>query len=76
MTNKDVIMGSEQPQDCQLSRRNFMKAAAIFGGGAFLGSLPHVQKVLAATEEGNAYPLVIQPIKFTRCASNAIHNAA
>ena len=43
--------------DHALSRRDFMKAAAAFGGGAFLGALPKVSAVLAAAGEGSNYPL-------------------
>jgi anaerobic selenocysteine-containing dehydrogenase len=47
-----------QPKSCALSRRDFLKVAATAGGGAFLGSLPHIQKTLAASEaEASAYPL-------------------
>lgn len=51
---------SDQPQGCVLSRRDFLKTAAALGGGAFLGSLPLVQRALAeplAETAGAAYPL-------------------
>lgn len=48
---------STRCDDRALSRRDFMKAAAAFGGGAFLGTLPRVNAVLAAAGEGSNYPL-------------------
>jgi len=52
----------QQPGDWQVSRRGFMKVAALVGGGAalggaFLGALPKVKAALEATAEGSAYPL-------------------
>jgi anaerobic selenocysteine-containing dehydrogenase len=47
-----------QPADCALSRRDFLKTSAAAAGGAFLGSLPHVQRALAQSgAETSAYPL-------------------
>lgn len=50
-----------QPETCGLSRRDFIKASAITGGAAFVGSLPSFTKIAAARaqiEEGeSAYPL-------------------
>ena len=57
MTNANKIIPATQPDDCQLTRRDFFKAAAAFGGGAFLGSLPHVHAAMAQTAEGSVYPL-------------------
>lgn len=57
MTNPNKTVAAAQPDNCQLSRRDFFKAAAAFGSGAFLGSLPHVQAIMAQTGEGYAYPL-------------------
>jgi anaerobic selenocysteine-containing dehydrogenase len=49
---------TQQPIECGLSRREFLKVAAAVGGGAFLGSLPLVQRALAqSAQEGSAYPL-------------------
>lgn len=49
---------SDQPDGCALSRREFLKVAASIGGGAFLGSLPQVQRALAQSgEAGSSYPL-------------------
>jgi anaerobic selenocysteine-containing dehydrogenase len=54
MTTKTAV----QPNDCALSRRDFLKASAAVAGGAFLGSLPHVQRALAQSGgEAPAYPL-------------------
>jgi tetrathionate reductase subunit A len=47
--------------DAKLSRRDFFKTAAVVSGGAlggaFLGSLPHVQAALWGAGEGASYPL-------------------
>ena len=53
----------ERPEDCGLSRRQFIKLGAIAGGSAaFLGSLPGFAKLASAqestTEGSNAYQLV------------------
>jgi len=55
MTTKTAV----QPNDCALSRRDFLKASAAVAGGAFLGSLPLVQRALARSgaEAEAAYPL-------------------
>ncbi len=47
---------TKQPTGCALSRRDFLKVAAAAGGGAFLGSLPQIQKALAGTGDP-IYPL-------------------
>jgi anaerobic selenocysteine-containing dehydrogenase len=52
---------TDQPEKCALTRREFLKAAALAGGGAFLGSLPdgmrRIQRALAQSAEGAGYPL-------------------
>ncbi len=58
----DERRGIQQPSACELSRRDFLKASAIVGGGiAFLGALPGfsaLQAARAQAEEGAlAYPL-------------------
>ncbi len=51
----------QQPENCGLSRRDFLKTSAIVGGTAFLGSVPgfsQIQAARAQAEEGqSAYPL-------------------
>lgn len=57
MTDKTI---KEQPAACGLKRRDFLKASALAGGtAAFLGSMPHVQQVLAgsAPSAAGAYEL-------------------
>ncbi|MBX3055587.1 MAG: molybdopterin-dependent oxidoreductase [Anaerolineae bacterium] len=39
-----------QPNGCDLSRRDFLRISAVTGGVAFLGTLPFVHKVLAQDE--------------------------
>ncbi|MEW5986862.1 MAG: molybdopterin-dependent oxidoreductase [Chloroflexota bacterium] len=41
----------------QISRRDFLKLTTAVGGGAFLGSLPHVQRALAQSADLPAYHL-------------------
>jgi tetrathionate reductase subunit A len=54
----------EQPENCGLSRREFLKQSAIVGGtaAAFLGAVPgfnRIQEARAQAQEGDlAYPLV------------------
>ncbi|MBI3243481.1 MAG: molybdopterin-dependent oxidoreductase [Chloroflexi bacterium] len=48
---------ASQPESCGLSRRDFLKVAATAAGGAFLGSLPHIQKALAQSSAGADYML-------------------
>lgn len=46
-----------QPNGCGLNRREFLKVSAIGGTGALIGSLPHVQQILAQGEQEDFYPL-------------------
>ncbi len=47
----------QQPEVCGLSRREFMKISAVAGGAAaFLGALPHVQRVWADGGDETGYP--------------------
>lgn len=48
---------SQQPQGCGLTRRDFLKAAAATAGGAFLGSVPTIQKAFAESAAAPAYQL-------------------
>ncbi len=51
-------MNTQQPKDCQISRRDFLKLSGITSAAtAFLGSLPHVQDVLAQGAGNSAYKL-------------------
>lgn len=55
MPNK--TMTPNQPAECGISRRDFLKLTSVAGGAAaFLGSLPHAQKALAKGDY-SAYPL-------------------
>ncbi|RMG95982.1 MAG: twin-arginine translocation signal domain-containing protein [Chloroflexi bacterium] len=48
----------KQPDTCALSRRDFLKYSAAIGGTtAVLGSLPHVQRIMAKGEHDDVYPL-------------------
>nr|MBI2904399.1 twin-arginine translocation signal domain-containing protein [Chloroflexota bacterium] len=51
------LQTSTQPASCGITRRDFLKLSAVAGGAAFLGALPHVQKVFAKSENGGAYDL-------------------
>lgn len=60
--NHDPKPAQEQPANCNLSRREFVKIGAIAGGtAAFLGSLPGFGRIAAAraqnAESAFAYPL-------------------
>ncbi len=62
MTEKRINPSAEQPKNCGLSRRDFMKAGAITGGTvAFLGGLPGFGRIMKARAQGNegeyVYPL-------------------
>ncbi|RMF47199.1 MAG: twin-arginine translocation signal domain-containing protein, partial [Anaerolineae bacterium] len=47
-----------QPENCGLSRRDFLKMSAVVGGtAAFVGSLPQVKKAMAAQTAQSSYPL-------------------
>lgn len=47
------------PENCGLSRRDFLKMSAAAGGAAaFLGMLPQFSQIMAAEEGASAYPLV------------------
>ncbi|HLF00838.1 MAG TPA: molybdopterin-dependent oxidoreductase, partial [Anaerolineales bacterium] len=52
----------ERPENCGLSRRDFLKISALAGGGAFLGSLPdgmrRIQKAMAQSADAPAYALM------------------
>jgi anaerobic selenocysteine-containing dehydrogenase len=50
-------MDTKQPKSCDLSRRDFLKISAATAGGAFLGSLPTIQKALADSTQTPAYQL-------------------
>lgn len=51
-------MTAQQPKDCVLTRRDFLKLSAVGGTvAAFLGSLPHVQQAFARSGEGSEYNL-------------------
>lgn len=51
-------MNTNQPKNCKMSRRDFLKIAGAGGAAtAFLGSLPKVQKALAQSTNGSAYKL-------------------
>ncbi len=51
-------MNTQQPKDCEISRRDFLKLAGMGGAAlAFLGNLPNVQKAFAQTQDGSAYKL-------------------
>jgi tetrathionate reductase subunit A len=59
MTDKSLTPVAEtQPESCGLSRRDFLKMAAVSAGaGAVLGTLPAFDKLLAAAEGASAYTL-------------------
>ena len=51
----------KQPENCQISRRDFLKFSGLTGlSAAFLGSMPHVEEVFARAqgETGSAYNLI------------------
>ncbi|MEY2818823.1 MAG: hypothetical protein RL275_2286 [Chloroflexota bacterium] len=51
-------MNPKQPENCKISRRDFLKIASAGAATAtFLGSLPHIQSTLAKSGEGSAYNL-------------------
>src|SRR5574338_103998 len=51
-------MKAQQPENCKISRRDFLKIAGAGGAAAaFLGNLPKVQKALAKSSNGSAYKL-------------------
>ena len=51
-------MNPKQPENCKISRRDFLKiAGAGTATATFLGSLPHIQSTLAKSGEGSAYNL-------------------
>ena len=51
-------MKTKQPENCKISRRDFLKMAGVGGAAAaFLGNLPKVQKALAQSTNGSAYKL-------------------
>ncbi len=51
-------MNTKQPENCKISRRDFLKIAGAGGAAAaFLGNLPKVQKALAQSDNGSAYKL-------------------
>jgi anaerobic selenocysteine-containing dehydrogenase len=51
-------MNAQQPKDCKISRRDFLKIAGATGAAAaFLGSLPKVQQAMAKSVNGSAYKL-------------------
>ena len=51
-------MNTQQPKDCEISRRDFLKLAGMGGAAfAFLGNLPNVQKAFARTANGPTYNL-------------------
>lgn len=51
-------MDTKQPENCKISRRDFLKIAGAGGStAAFLGNLPKVQKALAQSTNGSAYKL-------------------
>ncbi|MFQ5421957.1 MAG: molybdopterin-dependent oxidoreductase, partial [Anaerolineae bacterium] len=53
MSNKTT-----QPEQCGLSRRDFLKASAAIGGASvLLGSLPHVQNMLAQANNHDPFRL-------------------
>jgi tetrathionate reductase subunit A len=53
-------MNSKQPENCQISRRDFLKLSSAAGAGAaFLGALPKVNEVMARSNEQAAYTLAL-----------------
>ncbi|HAX70341.1 MAG TPA: molybdopterin oxidoreductase, partial [Anaerolineae bacterium] len=51
-------MNPKQPENCKISRRDFLKiAGAGTATAAFVGSLPQIQSTLAKSGEGSAYNL-------------------
>ncbi|MBA4379573.1 MAG: molybdopterin oxidoreductase [Anaerolinea sp.] len=55
-------MTTKQPENCQISRRDFLKLSGTAGAAAaFLGSLSHVQEAFAQTEEGASAYVLTQP---------------
>ena len=51
-------MNPTQPENCKISRRDFLKIAGAGAATAtFLGSLPQIQSTLAKSGEGSAYNL-------------------
>ncbi len=58
MTTQPNSSATQQPTECDLSRRDFLRLSSVAGGAiAFLGVLPNIQRVLAQGEGSVAYPL-------------------
>ncbi|MBI3340548.1 MAG: molybdopterin-dependent oxidoreductase [Chloroflexi bacterium] len=50
-------MNTKQPENCQISRRDFLKiSGAVGAGAAFLGALPKAQRALAQNASPTSYP--------------------